>query len=81
MTKSRYKKIRASMRRRVFNSLKVGMRVHDTWYGNGVVLEKTQRRICIRLYKKRVTWSYDVAHVEGFIRKGFKHETQKASNR
>jgi len=58
-----------------FLKLKKGQRVYDTWYGPGVVERVLKTRIRIRLFHPNVfspnpIWSYDKAHVNGFIKIG-----------
>jgi hypothetical protein len=62
---------RLSKTKDVFNSLKKGSKIHDTWYGNGVVVKTLKTRIHIKLYSSDEIYSYDKAHVNGFIKLGY----------
>lgn len=67
----------------MFKQLKVGKRVHDVWYGPGVVKKLTQRSAYIYLnrnvFGESSTERYDIEHVNHFIKllgwkRGLKYE-------
>lgn len=51
---------------------KPGTKVHDTWYGNGIVTKRTKRRLFVKMAHEIEVWEYDATHVREFVRKGYK---------